>query len=255
MASRKEQRETARQERQRQEAAEQARLRRQRLVQLGSAAVLLAAVAVAVVIVVSQSGGGSGGDTKLEDVKQVNSELHGLDQQGLTLGDPKAKVTVVEFGDLQCPVCQEFSVQTAPDLISKVVRKGTAKYEFSQFTIIGPDSTDAAKAALAASEQNRYWNYIDLFYRNQGTENSGYITDDFLTSVAEGAGVPNIAKWNQDRQSPKWDAVLSKVQSEAQSLGISATPTIVVQGPGGSRVVGSGVLPVSQIESAIKSVS
>jgi protein-disulfide isomerase len=255
MANRKEQRERAREERRHQEEAEQARLRRQRLVQLGSAAVLLAIVAVAVVIVVSQSGGGSGGDTKLEDVKQVNSELRGLDQQGLTLGDPKAKVTVVEFGDLQCPVCQEFSVQTAPDLISKVVRKGTANYEFSQFTIIGPDSTDAAKAALAASEQNRYWNYIDLFYRNQGTENSGYITDDFLTSVAEGAGVPNIEKWNQDRQSPKWDAELSKVQSEAQSLGISATPTIVVQGPGGSQVVGSGVLPVSQIESAIKSVS
>ena len=255
MASRKEQRETARQERQRQEAAEQARLRRQRLVQLGSAAVLLAIVAVAAVIVVSQSGSGSGGDTKLESVSEVQSELHGLDQQGLTLGDPKAKVTVVEFGDLQCPVCQEFSTQTTPDLISQVVRKGTAKYEFRQFTIIGPDSTDAAKAALAASEQNRYWNFIELFYRNQGEENSGYVTDDFLTSVAKGAGVPNIEKWNQDRQSPKWDAVLSKVQSEAQSLGISATPTIVVQGPGGTRVVGSGVLPLSQIESAIKSVS
>ena len=69
----------------------------------------MAIVAVAAVIVVSQSGSGSGGDTKLESVSEVQSELHGLDQQGLTLGDPKAKVTVVEFGDLQCPVCQEFS--------------------------------------------------------------------------------------------------------------------------------------------------
>jgi protein-disulfide isomerase len=47
---------------------------------------------------------------------------------------------------------------------------------------------------------------------------------------------------------------LSKVQSETQSLGINSTPTFVVEGPGGKKVVGSGVLPLSQIESAIKSV-
>ena len=107
---------------------------------------------------------------------------------------------------------------------------------------------------MAAGEQGRYWNFIELFYRNQGTENSGYVTDGFLEAVAKGAGVPDIAKWNQDRQSSKWDAVLSKVRSEAQSLGINATPTIVVEGPGGRRVVGSGVLPLSEIEGAIKSV-
>ena len=134
------------------------------------------------------------------------------------------------------------------------MRKGTAKYEFRQYTIIGPDSTAAAKAALAASEQNRYWNYIELFYRNQGTENSGYVTDDFLQSIAKGAGVPDIAKWNKDRDSSKWDAVLAKIQRETSALGINATPTIMVEGPGGSKVVGSGVLPLSQIESAIKSV-
>jgi len=161
---------------------------------------------------------------------------------------------VVEFGDLQCPVCQAFSFQIAPSLISDVVRKGAADYEFRQYWIIGPDSATAAKAALAAGEQGRYWNFIELFYRNQGTENSGYVTDGFLEAVAKGAGVPDIAKWNQDRQSSKWDAVLSKVRSEALSLGINATPTIVVEGPGGRRVVGSGVLPLSEIEGAIKSV-
>ena len=94
------------------------------------------------------------------------------------------------------------------------MRKGTAKYEFRQYTIIGPESTPAAKAALAASEQNRYWNYIELFYRNQGTENSGYVTDDFLRVDRQGRRRPDIEKWNQDRESSKWDAVLTKVQSE-----------------------------------------
>ena len=254
MATRKEQKEQLRAERLAREASEQAKQRRQRLVQYGSAAAFLAICVVAVLIIVSQSGGGNSAGSGSKDAALVEQQLKGIPQHGTVLGDPKAKVTVVEFGDLQCPVCQAFSVETAPGLISDVVRKGTAKYEFRQYTIIGPDSTVAAKAALAASEQNRYWNYIELFYRNQGTENSGYVTDDFLESIAKGAGVPDIAKWNKDRDSSKWDAVLAKIQRETSALGINATPTIMVEGPGGSKVVGSGVLPLSQIESAIKSV-
>jgi protein-disulfide isomerase len=253
MASRKEEKERLRQERLDAEATEQAKRRRQRLIQFGSGAGFLAICIVAVLIIVSQSGGGSGG-SGAQDANLIAQQLHGIPQDGTVLGDPKAKVTVVEFGDLQCPVCQEFSTQVAPDLISQVVRKGEADYDFRQFTIIGPDSATAAKAALAAGEQGRYWNFVELFYRNQGIEESGYVTDSFLENVAKGAGVPNIAKWNKDRQSSKWDAVLSKVQKDAQSLGFNATPSLVVEGPGGKRVLGSGVIPLSQIESAIKSV-
>jgi len=253
MASRKEEKERLRHERLAREAEEHAKQRRQRLIQYGSGAGFLAVCAIAVLIVVSQSGGGSAG-SGAKDAGLIQEQLRGIPQHGKVLGDPEAKVTVVEFGDLQCPVCEAFSVQVAPDLISDVVRKGTADYEFRQFTIIGPDSVSAAKAALAAGEQGRYWSFVELFYRNQGTENSGYVTDDFLTSVAKGAGVADINKWNQDRQSSKWDSALSKVKSDAQSLGLNATPSIVVEGPGGRRVVGSGVIPLGQIERAIKSV-
>jgi protein-disulfide isomerase len=254
MASRKEQKEQLRAERLAHEASEQAKERRRRLVQYGSAAAFLAVGVVVVLIIVSQSGGGDSAGSGSKDAAVIEQQLKGIPQHGTVLGDPKAKVTVVEFGDLQCPVCQAFSVDTVPGLISGVVRKGTANLDFRQYTIIGPDSTVAAKAALAAGEQNRYWNYIELFYRNQGTENSGYVTDSFLESIAKGAGVPDIAKWNTDRDSSKWDAVLAKVQKETTSLGINATPTIMVEGPGGSKVIGSGVLPLSQIESAIESV-
>ena len=156
------------------------------------------------------------------------------------LGDPKAKATLIEYADLQCPVCEQFSTQVAPDLISNVVRKGTAKYQILQFTIIGPDSVDAAKAALAAGEQNRYFNFVELFYRNQGVENSGYVTDDFLENVAKGAGVPDIAKWNKDRADPQLTKELAKVQSQAQSLGLSSTPSFLVEGPGGRSTSAPG---------------
>jgi protein-disulfide isomerase len=254
MASREEQREQAREERQRREAEEQARERRQRLTRLGTGAVFAAVVVVAVAIVINQSGDGSGGDTKLEGIPSVESELRGLDQRGLTLGDPDAKVTVVEFGDLQCPACKANSEEVIPQVIEGPVRSGEAKLEFRNWTIIGPDSEEAAKAALAASEQGRYWSFITLFYRNQGQENSGYVTDSFLEAVAEGAGVEDIERWNQDRQSSRWDAHIAQAGTEAEQLGFTGTPSFLVEGPKG-KTVSPATSSASSIEAAIRAVS
>ena len=113
--------------------------------------------------------------------------------------------------------------------------RGTRKLEFRNWTIIGPESQDAAKAALAAGEQGRYWSFITLFYRNQGTENSGYVTDSFLQAVAEGAGVDDIEKWNQDRQSSRWDAHMAQAEAEAGRLGFAGTPSFLVGGPNGRK--------------------
>jgi protein-disulfide isomerase len=167
--------------------------------------------------------------------------------------DPRAKVSVIEYGDLQCPVCKEFSLQVAPDVISNLVRKGTATYDFRQWTIIGPQSVTAAKAALAAGEQDRYWNFIELFYRNQGEENSGYVTDAFLTSIAQGAGVQDIDRWNADRDSKRWNGILSRDDTEAKGLGFTGTPSILVKGPGGRKPFTS-IPSAAQIQGAVKSV-
>jgi len=258
VASRREEKERLSAERLRRETDEQARQRRQRLIQYGSGAAFLAVCVVAVLIIVSQSGGGgsgAGAGGAVQDVSLVNDQLRGIPQRGTVLGDPKAKVTVVEFGDLQCPICKQFSFDTAPALIENQVRPGSAKYEFRQFTVINQDSVPAAKAALAAGEQRRYWNFIELFYRNQGEEGTHYVTDDYLTSIARGAGVPDIAKWNRDRDSSKWDSVLSRTQSEAQALGFTGTPSILVEGPGGRKPFPGATVPtLGQIESGIKSV-
>jgi protein-disulfide isomerase len=260
MASRKDEREQARQERVAAEAAEAASQRRQRMIQLGFGGVLLAAIVVVVLVVVSQSGGGgstssSGGGSAsdVSDVALVKKQLAGIQQNGNVLGDPKAKTTIVEFGDPQCPICKIFSEQVSPGLISGPVRAGTAKYEFQPWLIIGPQSTPAAKAAFAAGEQGRFWNYIELFYRNQGEENSGYVTNDFLTSIAKGAGVPDISRWNSDRQSSKFDAQLASIKRQATQMGFQGTPTVYVQGPGGKKVL-PGVPTASQVEAALRSV-
>jgi len=207
--------------------------RRKRLLQIGSAAVFLAVVAVAVLIVVSNSGS-SGGDVNLEDVSAVKSQLSGIPQSGMVLGQPQAKVTLFEFGDLQCPVCKAFAEEVIPEVINSEVRGGTAKIDFRNFTIIGPESVPAGAAAIAAGMQGRGWSYLELFYRNQGPEASGYVTDAFMTEIARGAGVPNIAKWNEDRKSSKAISEVEATTAEAQNLGFTGTPSFAVEGPGTS---------------------
>jgi protein-disulfide isomerase len=214
--------------------------RRRLLLQIGSAAVFLAIVAVAVLIVVS-SNETEGGDSDLEDVGLVKRDLRGIPQSGLTLGESGAEVTLYEFGDLQCPVCKGFSEEVIPAVIDSRVRSGEAKIEFRNYTIISEESVPAATAAIAAGKQDKGWDFVELFYRNQGIEASGYVTDEFLTEIAKGAGVSDISRWNEDRKSA---AVLRQVKSEsqeAQSLGLTGTPSFVISGPAtqGNEVLGT----------------
>lgn len=214
--------------------------RRRRLLQVASAGVFLA-VAVVLVLIVVNSGETDGGDTELEGVASVERELRGIPQNGLTLGESGAQVTLYEYGDLQCPVCKGFAEEIVPAVIESKVRSGEAKLEFRNFTIISEESIPAAAAAIAAGEQGRGWGFLDVFYANQGLEASGYVTDEFLNEIAGAAGVADIAKWNRDRKSR---AVLRQVQcesEEAQRLGLSGTPSFAVSGPAtqGKEVLGT----------------
>jgi protein-disulfide isomerase len=201
--------------------------RRQRLLQLAAGAVFLAIVAIVVLIVVASSG--SGGDTKIEGAAEVNHLLAGIPQRGTILGDPEAPVELIEFGDLQCPVCKGYSEEILPPIIESQVKQDKVKIDFRNFTIIGPQSTPAGAAALAAGQQGRGWNYVELFYRNQGEEDSGYADDEFLEAIAKSAGVKNLAEWNQDRK--KLVAEVEKTTAEAQRLGFEGTPSFAVRGP------------------------
>jgi len=226
--------------------------RRENMIKLGSAAVFLAIVVVAVLIVVSQSGSDGGDASSVEGAADVREELAGIEQDGLVLGDPTAKVTLIEFGDLQCPVCKAFSEEVVPPVIESKVRSGVAKIDFRNFTIISEESVDAGAAAIAAGEQGRGWDFVELFYRNQGTEASGYVTDEFLTSIAEGAGVPEIGKWDEARQSDRVIGEVTAQTKEAEGLSLTGTPSFVVEGPlaDGMEVLGTPSGP-GELEAAI----
>ncbi len=252
----KREREKRREERLLRETEAQGQERRKRLVKLTAGMTLLALVVVVAAVVISQSQGGdsSGGDTNLEDVSLVEGMLEGIPQHGTVLGEPSAKATVIEFGDLQCPVCKAYSEEVIPQIVEGPVRDGEAKIEFRNFTIISEQSVPAGAAAISAGRQRRAWNYIELFYRNQGEEGSGYVTPAFMTAIAKGAGVPSLKGWNADRKSkPVLAEVARTTRQASQGFEFSGTPSFVVKGPGGTESLGTPG-SAEAIEAAIQKV-
>jgi protein-disulfide isomerase len=255
--SNKREREKRREEREAQEAKASSSDRRTRLLQLGAGAVFLAIVAVVVVIVVAGGSSSSGGDaTKIEEVAQVESLVNGNQQQKLALGDPKAPVELIEYGDLQCPVCKEYSEEILPPIVEKQVKNGEAKIIFRNFTIIGPESIPAGQAAIAAGNQGKGWDFLELFYRNQGEERSGYVTEEFLEAVGKGAGVKDLAKFNQERKTGKTKKEVESTTEQAATLGFEGTPSFAIKGPGSNGLELLGTLEtVGEFEEAIKQAS
>jgi protein-disulfide isomerase len=203
--------------------------RRTRLLQMASGAVFLV-IAVVTVLIVVNAAGDEGTDTDLEGAAEISRHLRGIPQSGLVLGDPKAPVELVEFGDLQCPACKAYSEEILPAVIDGPVKRGEAKIAYRSFAILGDQSTAAGAAALAAGAQGRGWHFVELFYRNQGREGSGYADDAFLKAVAEGAGVKSIRRWEQERA--ELEAEVEQSTAEAEGLGLEGTPSFAVQGPG-----------------------
>lgn len=237
MASRVERKEAARAARLAAEAEERrATARRRNLSRLG-AVVAVAAIAVVVAVVVSSGGNGgtkaAGGTTRAAS-SQVASLFRGLPQNGTTLGDPKAAHTLVEFADLQCPICQEYTLNVLPSVLRDYVRTGKVRLDLKLRTFIGPDSMKAAKVAAAAAQQSRIWPFADLFYRNQGEENSGYVTQDFLKKIADGTPGLNASKALAQAGSPASQKLISRDESLATSLGSNSTPDFFLRtGSGG----------------------
>src|SRR3569623_377051 len=95
-------------------------------------------------------------------------------------------------------------------------------------TCIGPDAVTAARAAAAAGAQNRLWQFIDLFYQKQQTENSGYVTDKFIENIASGAGV-DPGKLKADQSAPLVEQQLGDAQQQAAQFKINSTPSFLIQ--------------------------
>jgi protein-disulfide isomerase len=262
-STRKQRREAARDERKALEAAASTKAARQRrLIQLGGA--LGAAIVVVVVAIVISSSGGSKaltaktGAQKTAAAAAVSSLLAGIPQSGTTLGSPTAPVTLDYYGDLECPICQDFTLQTLPTFIPAEVKTGKVKIVYRSLeTATGNSSNNFLNqqvAAYAAGGQSKAWDYIELFYHEQGTEDTSYVTEKYLDNLAEQVPGLNLPSWQAARNDATYANTVKADEANAAKLGFSATPTLVAIGPKGTKGV-SDLLTPSQLDDLISSVA
>jgi protein-disulfide isomerase len=155
----------------------------------------------------------------------TTSSLAGLQQDGISVGDPDAPATLVEFADLQCPFCGVYGREVLPTALDRYVRSGKLRLELHVLTFLGEDSVRAGQVAAGAASQDRLWSFAEAFYARQGEENSGYVTDAFLRSATAAAGV-DLAAAQHD---PDAVGVLARAQAEADRLGVKGTPAFFLR--------------------------
>jgi protein-disulfide isomerase len=283
MASRKEQKEQARQQRlARQQAAAARAQRMRRLQMLGGLAVVAIAVIAVVVVISAAGGGGSAKAVKPQSAAakaaaaRVDKLLAGIPQAGNTLGDPTAPVTVTEYGDLECSVCDMLATPPSfinPEgeagtgyldrLIEQFVRPGKVKIVYRSLETASSSNPDPnafelqQAAAVAAGLQDKEWYYIELFYNEQGPEGANYVTESYLEGLARQVPGLDFAKWMADRNlaSVKNQVRADNAAGTAVDGGQASTPTLLIKGPRGTKALPPG-LPSSygQLESAVESV-
>lgn len=111
------------------------------------------------------------------------------DVPALIIGQSDARVTIVEYGDFQCPICKRFFEQTEPQLLSDYIDTGKAKIEFRVETHSGQESAAAGEAAYCANDQGKFKAYHDELYIRQSTPNSGTFSGVNLKRIAGDIGL------------------------------------------------------------------
>ena len=150
--------------------------------------------------------------------KQHDFVLEGVPHKG----PEEAPVTIVEFADFECPHCKMAS--GVMDVIAKKYGDQVAVY-FKQFPLRSHGNAElAARAALAAHEQGKFWQMHDLIFKNQRS-----LSPEKIQTFARRLGM-NVGKFKQDLQSQEIAAKVARDRQEGDRAGITGTPAVFING-------------------------
>ncbi len=225
----------------------------------GAGAIALAAVAAALAFALT---GGSSSSTPttaagtLPDAGSAVQLFKGIPQHGNVLGKASAPVTMVEYIDLQCPVCRAFESDVMPTIVPRFVKTGKVRVIARPIAFIGPDSVRGRLAALAAGRQNSFFDVAQLLYYHQGSENSGWLDDNLIRSAFASIPGLNVAAAEQARTETAIAQEGDRFEAQATADNVTGTPTVLVGKTGGklTEVVSPDVSNLSAaIQQALKS--
>ncbi len=190
---------------------------------------IVGAVVVAGVLIVGSLVLTGGSDSSSPDTAGSGPAfLEGIPQDGSVLGNPDATVTLIQYEDIQCPICKNYTDDAFGTIVAEYVKPGKVKVDFRGLAFLGEDSDRALRIALAAGKQNHLWDVVELFYKEQGQENSGWVTDAKIDSILEQVPGLDAAKVKADAESAEITKEIASVQDEAAARQVPGTPTFFI---------------------------
>jgi len=215
--------------------------------------IVVAALVVTGAVVLSSNGSepapSRSSQPGMTPAEEVAALYEGIPQKGVRLGQADAPATLVEIADLQCPFCAHYSTQVLPSIVDDYVRPGKLAYELRIRSFLGRDSVRAAGAAAEAARANRMYEFADLFFRNQGPENSDYADDAFMREIAgqvEGLDVERVVAAADD---PLSYPAVERGEMFARRIGSTGTPDFYLRKDGNlTPVVPQGRTPQDYAE-------
>jgi protein-disulfide isomerase len=218
------------------------------LLALGLIALVSAIVSIAV------GNGGPGHPAPIGGVNDVQRIFGGIRQDGAYLGSPDAAVTITVFNDIQCAPCADYEIDTIDPLVEEYARGDDVRLEFRHFSLGPKDTTLAAIAAEAAGVQDRQWQYLDTFVRNEDQFAGRPVDEETLHNVAEAVPQLDVDQWSDDNHDPASAERVADDAKVAADLRLPAEPAVVVSGPAGQKTLIES--PSQQeIEAAVGEVS
>jgi len=200
--------------------------------------------------VVQDNGGGQAGGVPTPTVSGTAAMQLGSRDE--VFGSQNAPVTIIEYGDYQCPYCTKFFTETQPSIISDYVNTGKVKMVFRNFTFLGAESVAAAQAADCAFDQKKQWAYHDALYQSKvddetkgGSENDGFFTRALFISLAQKVGL-NVSAFTSCIDSNQYADQVTQEKAAATAAGINSTPAFLING---TSIVGAQ--PYSQFQTII----
>lgn len=215
--------------------------------------ILIAGFAAAIIIVIVASYYANGNDVT-KSTSDIERKYGTVDTTmgSPVLGSPDAPITIIEFGDYQCPQCNKWYHDVKPDIEENYIQTGKANLVFVDLAFFGSDSKKAAQATYCAEEQGKYWEYHSMLYSNQGGINDGWANTENLKKFASGLNF-DMESFNNCLDSDKYQKRVEHNVQVAKKNGASGTPTFIIITNGKQEKI-EGAQPFSVFKQTLDSM-
>jgi hypothetical protein len=164
-------------------------------------------------------------------VRRVERELRGVRQSGFVLGDPNAPISITEYGDPRCLECALIHRDVIPEVVRRYVAIGRASLRFRPWPLYGPRSEALGRAALAASRQGRYWDYLQVAFLRSTRRNPAEPPGRWASALGL-----DLARWRRDLGRRRWRIEMEATVSVAEAVHLPVMPVFLVRRTKGGAV-------------------